>query len=470
LRIHGDQTTAIDGVLRTRPDGPLDWEVMHALELGRGRGALDLASRGRSLIDPGELQRLVRRRLEATVASEIERVAAELDELRVRADSASSRAEVPTAQELRWFAKKHGNGTVLSWWLGQEQAWLLVVRGSVVRKFELGSSTDCRRQVAAAWRAIATPNGDVAALAVAAEVLLPIAARQHFTDVVLAIVDPTMARLPLAALLVDGEPFGVRYALVQAPSLAVASLLDQRRGTGEGRIIVEAPRDTPLTQRLHLDPLVFAQRECDAVQAAHGEAARLRGEAAIFADRAAASPDLLHIAAHAIDCPDLPTQSLLLLADGPHAMGSLGGLELPGTFVVLSACSAATGEQRGHEGVVGLVEGMFAAGARAVVAPVAAVNQQATADFMKVFHTALAAGLEPAFALQQARRTLAAADNYAHPHYWGTFALFGGIPDAAHPLAEPRPWITPTWMLVGGLLVLGLIFLLPRQQRRVGLR
>ena len=138
----------------------------------------------------------------------------------------------------------------------------------------------------------------------------------------------------------------------------------------------------------------------------------------------------MHVSAHAIDCPGFPSLSLVLLSDGPAAMAAFDGLRLHGTLVVFSACGAAAGEQRGQEGVVGLVEGAFAAGARTVVAPIGEVNQQATCDVMTQFHAELVRGGSPAGAMQLARRTLAATPNYAAAHYWGQFAVFGPLPSS----------------------------------------
>ncbi len=478
LRIHSDQRTAIDGVLRTCGDEAVGWEVVHALELGRGRGALDLAARSGVAIDRAELQRLVERLVTANDPAVVQQVARELEALRVPSRAAAERATVPSAHDLRQAAYRRPDHAVLSWWFGVDEAWLLVLRGVRVQSFPLGPVAACRDAVAAAFRAVATPSGDPAGLERAANVLLPAAAREVVAgvDVVVAIADPAMARLPLAALPVDGQPLGVRHALVQTPSLAVLGLLEERGRSGAGTVVVEAPPTTELTNRLRLDPLQFAARECEAVRTARrattdGSVVHLRGPAATFDGVVRRAPDLLHIAAHAIDCPGLPTQSVLLLADGPHAMGSLGSLELPGSLVVLSACSAAAGEQRGDEGVIGLVEGLFAAGARGVVAPVAAVNQQATADFMAVFHHELAGGMSAAAALRAARARLWAngSGNYAHPHYWGAFTLFGDAPLPRPPRA-PNAWIAPQWLLVLGLALLGGWLLLPRQQRRVGLR
>jgi tetratricopeptide (TPR) repeat protein len=471
LAMHGDQTTALDGVVRTfAAAGQEPWVVLHALELARARGALDLAAGGGFGLDAELLQQVVDRRLQATDAAAVEAAAAELDALRAEAAGAARRTQVPSAAVLRAFAAAQPHATFLCWWLGREQTWLFAVRGADVRCLELPPPRQCRDATAAAFAAVAMPQGDPRALAAAAACLLPASVHDLLAGVVMVVPAPAMVRTPFAALPVDGEPLGVRTVLVQTPSLAVAAVLAQRAPPPQVRVaVVEAAARAPLPQRLGLDPLVFAAREAAAVVASWPGAEHLRGADASLAGLrtlvAGAPPSLLHVAAHAVDCRGLPSQSLLLLDDGPLGMAALGELSLPGAVVVFSACAAAVGEQRGHEGIAGLVDGAFAAGARAVVAPVAAVNQQATADFMAQVHHALAHGSELAAALQTARRALAAAPQYAHPHHWGAFAVFGPVPPASAGSDGTQPGIGWSGLLGAGL-VAGLATLVAARRRR----
>jgi hypothetical protein len=75
-----------------------------------------------------------------------------------------------------------------------------------------------------------------------------------------------------------------------------------------------------------------------------------------------------------------------------------------------------------------------------------AVNQQATCDLMGQMHYWLAQGETTAAALRRARQALAASVNYAHPHYWAGFAVFGG---------RDGPGTRTVWMAAG----LGLVLL-----------
>ena len=66
-----------------------------------------------------------------------------------------------------------------------------------------------------------------------------------------------------------------------------------------------------------------------------------------------------------------------------------------------------------------------------------------------------------------------AGGNYAHPHYWGAFTLFGGIPHqqaVSLPPAAGAGWRRPLLWLGAAVLAFAGFRLLPRQQRGVRLR
>jgi CHAT domain-containing protein len=160
---------------------------------------------------------------------------------------------------------------------------------------------------------------------------------------------------------------------------------------------------------------------------------------------------VVHVSAHAIANPLVPTRSLLLLADGAMSVASLATVPLRGALLVLSACSSASGEARSGEGEIGLLGWPYAAGARGAVAALWSVNQQATMDLMGQFHAIRAEGYDEVEAMRAARATLASSANYAHPFYWAGFGVFSA-PRTTVPTPRPR-W---EW-LVAALLALGSI-------------
>ncbi|HEY4565562.1 MAG TPA: CHAT domain-containing protein, partial [Thermoanaerobaculia bacterium] len=129
------------------------------------------------------------------------------------------------------------------------------------------------------------------------------------------------------------------------------------------------------------------------------------------------------------------------------------GLRLPADLVVLSACSTALGQEIRGEGLVGLTRGFQYAGARAVLVSLWEVDDEATAELMKVFYRGmLEHGQPPATALRAAQETLRRQPGWEAPYYWAGFVLQGdwragrarrtpnrsASTGSVHPEPEPR--------------------------------
>ncbi|MEN0068140.1 MAG: CHAT domain-containing tetratricopeptide repeat protein, partial [Myxococcota bacterium] len=193
----------------------------------------------------------------------------------------------------------------------------------------------------------------------------------------------------------------------------------------------------------------------------------LRGAAATeTAVRAIERPSVLHIAAHgffetnglpwravtplnrglalparpssrrpyALELPLFQSGLVLAGANRPSAGTDNGrltaaeftGVDLRGTkLVVLSACHTAEGEIRNGDGVHGLRRGLVLAGARTQVLSLWAVDDAATAAWMKAFYKSFAKGRTAAESLRAAQRAVRARPQWAHPFYWAAFTLSG---------------------------------------------
>ncbi len=434
---------AVDGALRTARAVDLQgFEVLALLDSVKARSLLD-----RVTVPPGgepsaALVAAVRRLARATDPREVEVERLDVERLRgEQATSGATRGQPLGVAGLREVSKL-APMTFLSYWIGAQEAWLAWANSGRAGVVSLGPAEPLRAHLRAARLAVASPEGDAwSALDPAAAALLPAALRPELTAGARIVLcpDEETARVPFEALRLDGEPLGIRCVVERAPSLSVWAHLRDRAGAfgvqGEAIVVDSVPLPDTTAAELGVDPLRFSAHEGDLVVGAWPHARRVRGEqasaAGISAALAATPAGLLHLSAHALVRGAVPSASLLLLADGGVPLPVLAEWPLAGATVVLSACSSAVGDARGGEGAASLLWGPLGAGARCVAASLWPVNQQATCDLMGQFHHWLARGCDEAESLRRARAALAAAPNYAHPHYWAGFATFGAREEGA---------------------------------------
>ncbi|XP_031562505.1 tetratricopeptide repeat protein 28-like [Actinia tenebrosa] len=93
-------------------------------------------------------------------------------------------------------------------------------------------------------------------------------------------------------------------------------------------------------------------------------------------------------------------------------------------LVVLSCCHSGRGEIKA-EGVVGMSRAFLAAGARAVVASLWAIGDNATKEFMLKFYSHLKRGKSASKSLQQAMNNMRETETYMEPKHWAGFFLIG---------------------------------------------
>lgn len=144
---------------------------------------------------------------------------------------------------------------------------------------------------------------------------------------------------------------------------------------------------------------------------------------------------ILHFATHGLLNASQPELSGLVLSlvdrDGRPVSGFVGlsdiyHLHAPVDLVVLSACSTALGKDVHGEGLVGVTRGFMYAGASSVVASLWKVDDEATAELMKLFYAnMLQQGMTPAAALREAQNSLRQQPQWSAPYYWAAFTLQG---------------------------------------------
>jgi hypothetical protein len=266
----------------------------------------------------------------------------------------------------------------------------------------------------------------------------------------LIIPDGALHAIPFDALLLPGgQPLLTRFAVVSAPSAAVAYGLAARpHRPGLNRVL--AFGDPRFERELAPSAGAAGDGYRSAFEASGGllrltgsgaearAAARfgtgsvvlLRGEASEANLKRMPLRDfgVIHLATHALVSDWSPARTALALAPGGGEDGFLGpseiaGLELSADLVVLSACRTAAGVVIGGEGLQGLTAPLLEAGARSVVATLWPVRDLQTARLMGSLYTALATGTTVAEALRSAK--LEAYRAGAPPGEWAAFTLVG---------------------------------------------
>jgi CHAT domain-containing protein len=144
---------------------------------------------------------------------------------------------------------------------------------------------------------------------------------------------------------------------------------------------------------------------------------------------------VLHFASHALLNTARPQLSGIVLSlydekgnarDGFLRLNQIYNLRLSSDLVVLSACNTALGKDVRGEGLIGLTRGFMYAGAPRVIASLWKVDDEATAELMKIFYRKLLREkMTAAKALRGAQTELQQQARWRSPYYWGAFVLQG---------------------------------------------
>ena len=205
-----------------------------------------------------------------------------------------------------------------------------------------------------------------------------------------------------------------RIALIGAPAYGKGSgLQDLPFAEAEIRTIEEI---YSLNEAMIHTPIVGK----DATEEGFWKLARLRE-----ADGA-----IIHLACHGKFETGEPLNSGLLLLNGRLDAGDIAQHRLPFSEVVLSACSLgyrpteAQGVQLSGDDLIGLPGAFLEAGAQSVLVSITKARDDATLQFMTLYHEQRVGGAPPLFALQLAQKAMMDSQRYP-PHLWIGFSLFG---------------------------------------------
>jgi CHAT domain-containing protein len=147
-------------------------------------------------------------------------------------------------------------------------------------------------------------------------------------------------------------------------------------------------------------------------------------------------------------------------------LNDIYGMTLSADLVVLSACRTGLGRNIQGEGIVGLTSGFMYAGAKSVIASLWKVDDEATAELMGHFYTALFKNrLTPAAALSEAKREMWKQPRWRAPFYWAAFTLQGEYSD--HLAVARRTSLIPILVISVVLVVMIIgIFRFARYRRK----
>ncbi|GEM_PF-6495020 len=249
------------------------------------------------------------------------------------------------------------------------------------------------------------------------------------TDSLLISPDGILAFLPFEALY-DGKSYLVEHHTLYylASAKDMLATLSKTSSKSQTYVVFDDPdySDADLSYR----SLQGTRKEADAIGELFGDLKRFsQDKATAEALLKQRHPRFLHIGAHGYFTPAKDRYRLrdvgIVLAKGKKVSGvSLAGMNLYGTeLVTLSCCESALGKIERGEGVLGLYEAFFQAGARRVVVSLWQVNDTIAAKAMALFYTNVHDGTGYALSLAKMKRKLI-EQGVSHPYYWASFILY----------------------------------------------
>jgi CHAT domain-containing protein len=213
-----------------------------------------------------------------------------------------------------------------------------------------------------------------------------------------------------------------------------------RSGALTAKIVTDVERSAADSGVQGFRRLLFSRQEAEAITGLLPPSERLQALDFAADRRLALSGKLgeyriLHFATHGLLNNKIPALSGMVFSlvdeqgrplNGFLRLHEIYNLKLNADLVVLSGCQTALGQEVSGEGLIGLTRGFMHAGAPRVVASLWRVNDQATANLMKLFYQRmLKDGLRPAAALRAAQIAMWKTEPNAVPYRWGAFILQG---------------------------------------------
>ncbi|MFC4635200.1 CHAT domain-containing protein [Dokdonia ponticola] len=173
--------------------------------------------------------------------------------------------------------------------------------------------------------------------------------------------------------------------------------------------------------------------------------------------------DILHLAMHALSNTEGSQQSSLVFSEDERLLfDELYTYNIPAQLAVLSACNTGTGILKEGEDLQSLSRAFTYAGTNSTLTSLWNVNDQSTKEIMKSFYIHLKEGDAKHIALRKSNLEYlnkASEDVLRHPYYWAGFVVSGNTA----PITQTSYF---WWYILGGILVLGLLYTLSRKRTK----
>lgn len=355
---------------------------------------------------------------------------------------------------------------VLSYVLGSEDAYVMIVTKKNVSFVKLGKSSDIEKRVLDLKEYVLNDSTEAykqEAHALYERLIKPV--KEYITgDELIIMADQALHYLPFEMLLKEipdhsrfsSYPFLVHdYVFSYIPSLTLLKEMDSGLAADPKNLLALAPfsseiesgevelMDHQYSERAN--PLYLTQYETATISSQFRERASLKeyfsphktklllGDDATyssFSESNLSDFDYIHFATHAFINEENPEFSAILLYpeednSGATYVGDIFNLELNANLVVLGACQTALGSIYKGEGMIGFTRVFIYAGASNLAVSMWRVSDQPTAYLMIDFYDYIRQGYDYSDALRKAKLNLISNPQFANPVNWAAFTLIG---------------------------------------------
>lgn len=372
---------------------------------------------------------------------------------------------------------------LVEYWMGETLSYGWAISSAGIRSFRLPPAAQVGRLCAAFRKSLLVPASADPRISAeqraAAQPAIEAEQRRLATQLAAALFPGDLLAHPISTLVVVGDgavdavPFAAiakladsasaraglqRMQFLNEPSATIFSLLESKpitarplrlavfsdsssHNSSDASYAFRKPKPTSFAGDSHtrrdLSPLPFAHDEAAMLREIFGAAATQSFTGTVISPENLQTLDwnefsIGHFAMHAVLNERYAELTGLSLGNDAHSAtpkmlwyGDVCRLHAKLDLVVLSACNTALGQSLPGEGLMGLTQAFFAAGAQRVLGTLWEVDDQATSEWMRHYYLALRETHSPAGALQKAQQAMASDAQWSSPYYWAGFVLAG---------------------------------------------